>query len=153
MSGAPGGSGTLLLSFSEPEGKPRRVAAGANRAQTRQRADAGAVRASAGRLCPVWETRLPAADRLPQRSASPDWPGPSLPVHCGSCCLLPAFGLGFSAFGSYISHQPLPAAPGGRACSSGCFTVWAARPISTQRGRALGADWSIRTTRAPFEIR
>lgn len=113
MSGAPGGFGTLLLSFSEPEGKPRRVAAGADRAQTRQRADAGAVRALAGRLCPVWETCLPAADRLPQRSASSDWPGPSLPVHCGSCCLLPALGLGFSAFGSYISHQPLPAAPGG----------------------------------------
>lgn len=50
MLGAPGGFGTLLLSFSEPEGKPRRVAAGANRAQTRQRAEAGTMHGSARRL-------------------------------------------------------------------------------------------------------
>lgn len=62
MSGAPGGSGTLLLSFSEPEGKPRRVAAGASRAQTRQRADAGTTHGSAGQLSAL--SRRPASQQL-----------------------------------------------------------------------------------------
>lgn len=71
------------------------------------------------RAGPGGETRPQAADRLPrditQSAAPPDWLNSSLPVHYGSCSLLPASRLLRCALGPYVSRYPPrggPAHPG-----------------------------------------